>query len=71
MEFTFAKQFVMPFGKYKGDTLFGIGSGDEGLRYLDWLIGQDWVNGRTRDAIESFLRHPSFARRLDEILEDS
>ena len=32
---------VMPFGKYKGEELSNIPT-----EYLDWLIGQDWMNGR-------------------------
>jgi uncharacterized protein (DUF3820 family) len=37
--FTAACGFVMPFGKYAGKTLARIGASNEGLKYLDWLIG--------------------------------
>lgn len=63
-------KFVMPLGKHRGRTLDQIGHTDEGLKYIDWLVGQEWVNGRTREALEAFLQQPAVARDLDRILED-
>lgn len=70
MEFADAKRFVMPLGKYKGQTLYDIHHDDQGLKYLDWLVGQDWIHGRTREAIEAFLSNPVIGDRLNALLED-
>jgi uncharacterized protein (DUF3820 family) len=70
MDFTSACGFTMPLGKHEGSTLARIGSNDEGLKYLDWLVGQDWVNGPLREALETYLGHPAISRQLDAVLED-
>lgn len=70
MDFTSACDFVMPLGKHKGERLARIGSNAEGLKYLDWLIGQDWVNGRLKDALGAFLRHPAIVLQLDAAIDD-
>jgi uncharacterized protein (DUF3820 family) len=70
MDFTEACDFTMPLGKHKGERLARIGSNDEGLRYLDWLIGQDWANGRLKEALGIYLKHPAVSRQLDAALED-
>lgn len=69
--FTEACAFIMPFGKHKHETLARIGSNDEGLKYLDWLIGRDlegWPMLRT--ALGVYLKHPSNATKLDALLDD-
>lgn len=71
-----ARWHVLTFGnKYNGATLQQIGSGEaeelvgesdgDGIRYLDWLLGQDWVAEYTRTAISKYLSHPTISRRLD------
>jgi uncharacterized protein (DUF3820 family) len=70
MDFTTACGFTMPLGKHKGKTLARIGANEEGLKYLDWLIGQDWVNGPLREALGVYLKHPAIAQQLDAILEE-
>jgi uncharacterized protein (DUF3820 family) len=70
MDFTSACGFVMPLGKHKGSTLARIGANHEGLKYLDWLVGQEWVDGRLRGALETYLKHPAISRELDAVLED-
>lgn len=70
MDFTSACAFTMPLGKHKGKTLARIGANKEGLLYLDWLVGQDWVNGRLREALETYLKHPSIAMQIDSAIED-
>jgi uncharacterized protein (DUF3820 family) len=69
-EFTGACAFVMPLGKHKGTTLARIGASNEGLLYLDWLVGQEWVNGRLRESLETYLGHPAIAQQLESCLED-
>jgi|SaaInlLV_10m_DNA_2_1039722.scaffolds.fasta_scaffold77915_3 hypothetical protein len=55
-----AKDFVIRFGKkHKGKKLE-----EAPLLYLDWLIGQDWLNGYTRKIIEEYLSDPVIARNL-------
>ena len=63
-------QTIMPLGKYKGQTLDAIGSDNEGLRYLDWLRGQDWVRESLMEALDGYLDDPVIARELDDALED-
>ncbi len=69
-DFTDACGYLMPLGQHKGKTIARVGSNDEGLTYLDWLIGQDWINGPLREAIETYLKHPAIAMKLDAILDD-
>lgn len=70
MTFKEAGQFRMPFGKYKGRTLDGIASSDDGLRYLDWLLGEQNAQRRPEwgDAVEAYLSDPSIQRELEEAL---
>jgi uncharacterized protein (DUF3820 family) len=68
--FTAACGYVMLFGKHDGKTLARIGSNSEGLKYLDWLVGQDWVDGPLRENLQTYLRHPEIARQLDAAIED-
>lgn len=70
MDFTTACAFEMPLGKYKGKTLARVGSNNEGLRYLDWLVGQGWVNGRLREALDIYLKHPAVALSLQAAIGD-
>jgi uncharacterized protein (DUF3820 family) len=37
----FEEDIVMPFGKHKGKTI-----SECPVEYLDWLIGQDWMECR-------------------------
>lgn len=68
--FTAACGFVMPLGKYKGETLARIGASREGLLYLDWLIGQGWLDKRLADALHAYLQHPAMGQQLDTYLDD-
>ena len=67
---TWADNHKIPFGKFKGKTLDQIGSTPEGLRYLDWALGQDWLHNYERDAIATFLSDPAVKRELDDALDD-
>jgi hypothetical protein len=68
--FTEACGFVMPLGKHKGATLARIGANMQGLLYLDWLVGQSWVNGPLKVALKAYLDHPAIARQLEAQLDD-
>ena len=39
MDIAFTDTDLMPFGKHKG-----VAMRDVPAEYLDWLIGQDWIN---------------------------
>jgi uncharacterized protein (DUF3820 family) len=67
--FTKACAFVMPLGKYEGKTMARIGSSREGLLYLDWMVGQEWVRDGLKDALECYLGHPSISMQLDRYLD--
>ena len=45
-----------------------IAETDEGLEYLDWLMGQDFVWDDTRDAIGAYLAIPGIADELRKIV---
>jgi hypothetical protein len=68
--FTEACGFVMPLGKHKDRTLARIGSNRDGILYLDWLVGQEWVNGMLKAALETYLSHPVISRQVESYLED-
>jgi uncharacterized protein (DUF3820 family) len=63
-------KYVMPLGKYGGRTLDEIAATDEGLRYLDWLIGQEWLREPLKANLKAYLALPAIARDLDRITED-
>jgi uncharacterized protein (DUF3820 family) len=65
MEWKEAADVVMPFGKYKGRDLDDIAGSDEGLRYIDWLVGEDWLSGRLREAVEAYLSDPAIQKDLE------
>lgn len=50
-----AGESEMPFGKYKGEKICDID-----IKYLDWLIGQDWFCEKFEDLkneVEAFLNN--------------
>ena len=67
MTFKQASNFMMPLGKYRGQKLDEIAQTDEGLKYLDWLIGQDWVQAPLKTALEAYLSDESISRELSEM----
>lgn len=71
MNYDDAKNCTMAFGKHKSLTLDQIAStGDDGLRYLDWLVGQGWVTGTLKIALEVFLDDPATRKELARIWND-
>lgn len=67
LTFDDVKDVRMPLGKYKGSTLDGIAETDEGLRYLDWLIGQDWLKGDLRNCVKAYLTDPAIAAEVKNL----
>ena len=59
---------TFPFGKYKGQSVDQIASSDKGLSYLDWIVGQDWFNGRIREAVEAYLDGPAMGREVEQAI---
>ena len=64
-----ASGVCLPFGRYRGESIEDIGSDDDGLRYLDWLIGQTWVKTDLRDALVVYLGQKLIQQRLVDIKE--
>ncbi len=61
--------FKLTFGKYKDQTLNQIAASDEGLRYLDWFVGEVKSPG-IKTALKLFLDNQELSRRLEELLDD-
>jgi hypothetical protein len=66
------RNYEMPIGKRQGFTLAEIGSDEEGLKYLDYLADQKYMQKwpETLTKIKAYLKDPDVARRLDEALGD-
>ncbi len=56
--------FTMPFGKYTGIKLEEIP-----LKYLDWLIGQDWLKDPVKMCVEEYMSNDTVQRELDSELD--
>jgi uncharacterized protein (DUF3820 family) len=74
--YSIAKDSSLPFGKYSGKTLDQITYNErgpilEGLRYLDWLLGQDWFTEKFKhlaNMVTIFLQEPAVEVDLNEAL---
>lgn len=55
---------VLPFGKHRGKN-----ASEVDVDYLDWLIGQDWLRPKLREALESHLMGRAEWRRMGEEAE--
>lgn len=58
------KNYIFQFGKFKGKPLDQVP-----LTYLDWLVGQEWVNDETLHTVTGYLLEPAIRRELDSELE--
>lgn len=65
-----ASGVCLPFGKHRGESIEDIARDDEGLKYLDWLVGQTWVRTDLKDALEVFLGQEVIQRELSDLLEN-
>ena len=69
MKFEDAKKYIMRFGKYKDQALDEIAQTDEGLLYLDWLLGQSWVRSGTREALETYLGDEAITKEVQAAMQ--
>ena len=63
-----AKNFVIRFGEYRDQTIDQIARDTKGLKYLDWLVGEDWVKGNTRKMLEIYLKDETIVKELEAII---
>jgi len=61
---------VVRFGKFKGQSIEEIAISDEGLKYLDWIVGQDFCYPETKEAIQIYLGQPGVQKDLESLLDD-
>lgn len=81
MDFASSRNFQLTFGKYKSlpsnkRTLDAIAETDEGLRYLDWLLGaleQDCKSWQapTLEALEVYLGDPTIAKEVARVTKNA
>jgi hypothetical protein len=69
LTFREAADHVIPFGKHKGRTIGEVGDDDEGLLYLDWMVGVADRDRPLHGALVAYLRDPSVAPDLDAAVE--
>jgi len=73
VSFDRAASFRLGFGKYAGRTIDQVAETDEGLLYLDWLLGEMQTGGTVyagaRDALDAYLADTTVARELEELLD--
>lgn len=55
----------IPFGKHKGKPLDQVP-----LRYLDWLLSQEWLFADLKQKITKYLKDPAIAQELQRELEE-
>src|SRR5262249_46453702 len=58
---------TMPFGQHRGRTLEDIARNDNGLRYLDWLSGQE-LYGPLRKNLTLYVTAEAIERDIDAVL---
>lgn len=61
---------TIPFGKYKGRSIDQIAESDEGLLYLDWLIGQEWLKAELRRDLQAYLDQPTIKAEVKRLLDE-
>jgi len=55
---------VLPFGQYKGKRF-----ADVPLKYLDWLVDQEWLFADLRVKLEAYLNDPLIQQELAKELD--
>lgn len=71
MTFREAQAFIIPYGKYRDQTIDQVASTDAGLLYLDWLRGHresKSVDSPFDVALGVYLDDPSVARDVQVLL---
>lgn len=67
MIFSDAKNVVVPFGKFCGQTIDKIAETDEGLLWLDWLHGQEIRSPRLREAVTIYMADKTIAAEVQRL----
>jgi hypothetical protein len=67
--FAAARDYVFPFGQYRGKTLDEIATTDKGLLYLDWVYGQ-MADGTAMDNVRVYLADPTISRDIQRLLSE-
>lgn len=58
---------VLHFGKHAGRTLDQVAGTDDGLAYLDWLVGQKWLRDPFKSTLEEYLSDESIQREIENL----
>ena len=69
MTFEEASDYKLDFGKYRGMKIDEVAETDAGLKYLDWITGQEWASGRLAEALTVYLSNPAIRQELDWVME--
>jgi hypothetical protein len=69
MTFEQAAATVMPFGRNRGRTLDEIAETDDGLRYLDWVMGWDKLHGTIKVALQVYLLDQAIADEVERAVQ--
>lgn len=67
MTFDEAKRMRLTFGKYQGQSIEDVASDDEGLRYLDWAVDQDFVWQSLKLALEVYVSDPAITAEIERV----
>lgn len=66
MDFAQSAQTIMPFGKFKGQTIDHIAEDDDGLSYLEWRRDQRIGKSTELDvALNVYLSDPTIQRECE------
>ena len=72
MTFEEASTYYMPLGKYRDQTLEQVAaSSAAGLKYLDWIGDQPWLDPTTKEAVHRYLEEPAIAKELEGVIGES
>ncbi len=62
-----AAEYRISLPKYKGQTLDVIAETDEGLKYLDWLYGQDIRDPFLKAALRAYMEDPAIKAEREKL----
>lgn len=69
MAFSEAQNYKIPFGMHKDRTIEDVASTDDGLRYLDWLMGKSSLYGRFKEAMGVYMNDPTIKLEVEKAIE--
>lgn len=68
-EFKAAQTFVLKFGTHRDKPIDVAAETDEGLLYLDWLRGQEWVREPLKTHLRNYLSDKTIKKELEAAYE--